>query len=429
MRRTNYLQLTDCRNVKKDMELQLYPHQQICVEKGLKILREYNLLYIGLKMRLGKSLVCLTIAHRYGAKKVLFLTKKNAIDSIISDHDKAGYNLDLTVTNYEQADKIIDNFDLVILDESNEKISAFPKMGKYAKYVKQICKGKPIIFSSGTATPESFSQLYHQINMSDWSPWAKYTNFYKWAKDYVNKKTKIINGFTVNDYSHGIEDKILGETKHLFVTMTHEEAGIDVEIKDIVHKVTMSDLTKKMIEKIKKDKMIKGKTATYIADTAAKEMQGIHQLGSGTLKVNDDVSITVDPSKVMYIKQHFKGKKIGIFYNYKQEFEMLKQHFDNWTDDDKIFNESEDKVYLGQIVSKRSGVSLRTADDLIFLSTPFSFTSYDQGRARHIHKDRTKPCNVHFLIADCGIDRHVYRTVTNKKKYTTAHYRRDNNGE
>src|SRR5690606_12228576 len=177
------------------------------------------------------------------------------------------------------------------------------------------------------------------------------------------------------------------------------------------------------------DKIQKSKTSTYIADTASKEMQGIHQLVSGTLKVNDDVSVTVDDAKVKYIQQHFKGKKIGIFYNYKQEFEMLKQYFDNWTDDDKTFNESEDKVYLGQIVSKRSGVSLKTADDLVFLSTPFSFTSYDQGRARHIHKDRTTPCNVHFLIADCGIDRQVYRTVMNKKKYTTAHYRRDNNGK
>src|SRR5690606_40132575 len=91
------------------------------------------------------------------------------------------------------------------------------------------------------------------------------------------------------------------------------------------------------------DKIQKSKTSTYIADTASKEMQGIHQLVSGTLKVNDDVSVTVDDAKVRYIKQHFKGKKIGIFYNYKQEFEMLKQHFDNWTDDDKIFNENEDK--------------------------------------------------------------------------------------
>lgn len=410
-------------------KITLFDHQITCVEKGIEILNKYNLLYVGLKMRLGKSLVCLTIAHEFGAKNVLFLTKKNAIESIKSDHQKSGYKLNLTVLNYEQSDKITEDFDLIILDESNEKISAFPKMGKYAKFVKKICKGKPIIFSSGTATPESFSQLYHQINMSDWSPWAKYKSFYKWAKDYVNVKTKIINGFTINDYSNGIEDKILGETKHLFVTMTHEEAGIDIEIKDIVHNVKMSDLTKKMIDKIRKDKLLQGKTATYIADTAAKEMQGIHQLGSGTLKVNDDVSITVDDAKVRYITQHFKGKKIGIFYNYKQEFEMLKEHFDNWTDNDKTFNESEDKVYLGQIVSKRSGVSLKTADDLIFLSTPFSFTSYDQGRARHIHKDRTTPCNVHFLIADCGIDRQVYRTVTNKKKYTIAHYRRNKDGE
>src|SRR5690606_13137774 len=108
----------------------LFDYQVDCVERGIKILNEYKLLYIGLKMRLGKSIVCLTIAHRYGAKKVLFLTKKNAIASIKSDHEKSGYNLDLTVINYEQSENISNYFDLIILDESNEKISSFPKMGK-----------------------------------------------------------------------------------------------------------------------------------------------------------------------------------------------------------------------------------------------------------------------------------------------------------
>lgn len=407
---------------------ELRDYQEESVVKGLTVLKEYNLLYLGLKMRLGKSLISLSIAHRYGAKKVLFLTKKGAIKSIESDHSISGYGLDLLVTNYESADKITDNFDLIILDESNEKISAFPKMGKYAKQVKTLCENKPIIFCSGTATPESFSQLYHQINMSSWSPWIKYKTFYTWAKEYVNVKKRIINGYNVNDYSHGIEEKILGETKHLFVTLTHEEAGISVDIKDIVHKVEMSNITKKMIEKIISDKVIIGKSETYIADTAAKEMQGIHQLGSGTLKVSDDLSITVDTSKVDYIKKNLSHLKIAIFYNYIQESKMLKEHFPNWTDDDVKFNESNDLIYIGQIVSKRSGVSLKTADALVFLSTPFSFTSYEQGRARHIHADRVGSCEVHFLIADCGIDRQVYKVVTGKKKFTTAHYRRSKNG-
>src|SRR5690606_35352493 len=286
------------------------------------------------------------------------------------------------------------------------------------------CKGKPIIFLSGTPTPESLSQIFHQLHMSDHSPFKEYRNFYRWAKDYVNVKQRMINGFPFNDYKDAKEDLIREKIDHLFISITQEEAGFKEVITDKIIQVPMSQMTKDLIKRIKKHKVIEGKTGAILADTPAKEMQVIHQLSSGTVKLVTGLGVTIDTSKADYIKSRLNDGKIAIFYNYIQEFELLKEAFPNWTADDKKFNESDDLVYLGQVVSKRSGVSLRTADKLIFFSVPFSATSYLQGRSRHQYKGRESACIVYFLIADCGIDRYVYDTVKSKEKFTTAHYKK-----
>ena len=52
-------------------------------------------------------------------------------------------------------------------------------------------------------------------------------------------------------------------------------------------------------------------------------MQKVHQLYSGTIKLEDGSSAIVDDSKGVFIKKKFQGKKIGIFYKFKEELKLL----------------------------------------------------------------------------------------------------------
>ena len=54
-------------------------------EKAVKILRLKNIVYLSMEVRTGKTLTSLNTAKLYGAKNVLFLTKKKAISSIEKD--------------------------------------------------------------------------------------------------------------------------------------------------------------------------------------------------------------------------------------------------------------------------------------------------------------------------------------------------------
>jgi len=130
-----------------------------------------------MEVRTGKTLTALETAKLYGAKRVLFLTKKKAVNSIRFDYNNFGYEFDLVVTNDESMHKLEDtNYDLVIHDE-HHRFGAFPKPGLATKTYKQMFADKPMIFLSGTMSPESFTQIYHQFWVSNYSPFRHYVNF------------------------------------------------------------------------------------------------------------------------------------------------------------------------------------------------------------------------------------------------------------
>jgi superfamily II DNA or RNA helicase len=52
--------------------------------KATQILKDYGLVYLAMQVRTGKTLTAFATAHKFGAKKVLIVTKKKAIDDIIA---------------------------------------------------------------------------------------------------------------------------------------------------------------------------------------------------------------------------------------------------------------------------------------------------------------------------------------------------------
>ena len=132
-------------------------------DRGVEKLKLYKILYLAMQVRTGKTLTAFATAYKYGASKVLFVTKKKAISDIISQANEIGFSFDVVdVTNYEQLHNYEPSYDLVIIDEAHS-IGAFPKPTNRTKNLKEICTNTPIIYLSGTPSPESFSQLYHQF--------------------------------------------------------------------------------------------------------------------------------------------------------------------------------------------------------------------------------------------------------------------------
>ena len=403
----------------------LRDYQVEIATKANNILRSKGIVYLAMEVRTGKTLTSLEVAKLYGAHNVLFLTKKKAIGSIEKDYANFGYSFQLTVINDESMHKLDGNYDLVIHDE-HHRFGAFPKPGLATKLYKKMFGDKPMIFLSGTPTPESFSQMYHQFWVSYRSPFLGYTNFYRWADDYVKKFQRTINGFAVNDYSSGIELKIMSAVAPYMITFTQNQAGFSTEIEEEVLYVDMTEKTKLIVKKLERDLVVEGKEEVILADTPVKLMQKLHQLWSGTVKFESGNSMTIDTTKAEFIKNRWHDKKIGVFYKFKEELSALSQVFgpDKLTTDLEEFDNGDYQVIALQIVSGREGISLKNADYVVFFNIDFSATSYWQARDRMTTMER-KFNKVYWVFSNGGIEDKIYKAVKSKKSYTLNIFKKD----
>jgi hypothetical protein len=400
----------------------LRDYQKENSEKAAEILTNNYIVYLAMQVRTGKTVTSLETAKLFGAKNVLFLTKKIAIKSILKDYKEFGYTFNLTVINNESLHTINDNFDLIILDEAH-RLGTYPKPNKVTKLIKQRYANLPMIFLSGTPNPESYSQIYHQFWVSNYSPFKSWANFYKFAQVFVNVKEKHFGYAKIKDYSDANKQAIDNLSKHLFVTYTQKEAGFKSEINEHILRVKMSDYTYSLVSRLKKDKFIQGKSNMILADTAVKLMSKCHQLYSGTVKFESGETMVIDYSKAEYIKNKFKDK-IAIFYKFQAEYDALKKIYnDELTDNLEEFNNSDKSIAL-QIVSGREGISLSKAKYLVYYNIDFSALSYWQSRDRLNSIDRESN-NIYWIFSENGIEDKIYKMVQNKKNYTLKVFEKD----
>ena len=365
-------------------------------------------------------------AQELGISNMLFVTKKKAISSIEDDYKKLKPQYNLTCINYESLHKVEGNFDLVVLDEAHV-LGAYPKPSKRAKQIKELIQEQApyIILMSGTPTPESFSQMYHQVYACPKNPFKHYTNFYKFARMYVDVMQIKIGAMPHNDYSRG-RDSIIDEMKPYMISYTQKEAGFKVKTEEKVLKVKMTDVTYNLIKRLKKDLVVESKKSgeVILADTGVKLMSKVHQLFSGTVKFESGKSQVIDLSKAEFIRTKFKKKKLGIFYKFTAEYKALKEVYgDDLTTELEEFKQTDKNIAL-QIVSGREGISLKEADCLVYYNIDFSALSYWQSRDRMTTKDTLKN-DVYWIFSEGGIESKIYKAVSKKKDYTLRHFRKD----
>jgi hypothetical protein len=169
---------------------------------------------------------------------------------------------------------------------------------------------------------------------------------------------------------------------------------------------------------------VQGSSEVILADTPVKLMQKLHQLYSGTIKFESGNSMIMDNSKGLFIVDKFKGKKIAIFYKFKEELNLLKSCYgDNLTTDLEEFNTTDKNIAL-QIIAGREGISLKAADYLVYLNIDFSATSYWQSRDRLTTMER-KTNDIFFIFANGGIEDKIFKAVMNKKNFTLSHFKQE----
>ena len=410
-------------------KITLRPYQQVIVEKTCKLLRDApRFAYLSMEVRTGKTLTALSALDcAGGVASVLFVTKKKAIEGIKKDYNALAPSYKCDFINYESLHKIVDIcYDAIVFDEAHG-MGAFPKPSLRAIEARRLVHhcDPYVIFLSGTPSPESYSQMYHQMWILGYrGPFTEPT-FYKWAHSYVKIWERMINGFRVHDYSNGIQEKIMAEVKPYMISYTQNEAGFTSKVNEHVLKVRMSDTTYRIADKLKRDLLFEGKDDLILADTPVKLMQKLHQIYSGTVILESGKSIVLDKTKAEFIKERFAGKRIAVFYKFQEELKCLLSVFqEDMTTDLGKFHAGECNNFAIQIVTGREGISLKEADFLVYYNIDFSATSYWQSRDRLTTMDRLEN-NVYWIFAEDGIEDKIYKVVQQKRPYTLQHFKKD----
>lgn len=408
--------------------MELRPYQVDISKSGCNILSKSYILCLAMEVRLGKTFTSLEICRLMGFRSILFLTKKKAISSIQSDANQILPGHDIVVTNYESIHKVDrSDFQVIICDESHT-MSAFPKPSLRAKQVRSLvmtCGYPKVILLSGTITPESYSQIYHQFWVHPMNPFKEFANFYRWSDIYVNKFQKKINGLMVNDYSYGKENEIMSVVSPYIITYTQKQAGFSTEIDEEVLYVDMPDIVKNIYKKLERDLVVEGKEEAILADTPAKLMQKLHQLSGGTIKFESGKSMVLSTFKAEFLRTQFATSKIGIFYKFKEELNALTQVFgDDLTTELDEFDSGNFKAIALQIVSGREGISLKNADYLVFYTIDFSAVSYWQARDRMTTINRLNN-KIYWIFSVDSIEDKIYKAVKSKKSYTLNVFKKD----
>ena len=406
--------------------MKLRDYQKKIAEKSIAIIKERGFVYLAMEVRTGKTLTSLSIAQALDKKSVLFITKKKAISSIDNDYNLLNPKFYLHTINYESLHKISKDlkFDMIVVDEAHS-IGAFPKPSKRAVDVASLIYNNraDVILMSGTPTPESYSQIYHQVFGIRNNPFNGFRNFYGFARQYVNIKERMINSLRIRDYSEGYQS-IMDAMKPYMIAYSQKEAGFKVVTNEKVLYVDMLQTTYNLAEELQRRLVIEGKDEIVLADTPVKLMMKLHQIYSGTVKFESGQSMVIDNSKAKFIRKFFHGMKIGIFYKFKAELEALKCVYGDALTTELTEFENTDKSIALQIVSGREGISLRQAKALVYYNIDFSATSYWQSRDRMTTKERLKS-DVYWIFSKGGIEKQIYKAVTKKKDYTLSHFRKD----
>lgn len=391
-----------------------YPHQESMSDVALGILRENAIVYLASEERTGKTLAAILTAEKSLADDILVITKKKAVGGWNETLQAFDHKKQYTVTNYHQAHKQGGiHFDLIILDEAHNYISAFPKPGKIWKELLPITKDKPIMYLSATPHAQGVQMLFHQFALSSWSPWVNHKNFYQWFRLYGKPYDLKINGVPIRQYDKCDKELILATCEHLFITKTRAELGFEHEPEDILHYIELDKPTKQLYNELVEHNIVMVKGFELVCDTSPKLRFSLHMLEGGVAKVDETYLVLDNEEKINFLLDKFgDSKELVIMYNYKAEYTKLSQRFRNAT--------------LLQATSFAEGVDLSGFEHLVIYSQDFSTARHTQRRARQANKRRDSPIKVHYLLVKGGLSEQVYNTVSrNKKNFVDSVFERN----
>lgn len=373
-------------------------HQVSKAKEVYQMLKERGICYLQGEVRSGKTYTAiLALEHSDTINKVLVLTKKAAISGFKKFADLS--RIDFTIINYEQVKNVSGDFDAVIVDESHN-LGPLGKPTQRVKDIRKITYNLPCILMSGTAIVESPNSIYHQCCVTKYTPF-KHKNFYAFFREFGIPEVLHLHGRQVAQYKKA-KETLFPVINSFTVTMTQQDAGIEVKNKHELHYVELDTKTRELYNTLQKDNVIED--LELVADSTMKLRTSLHMIESGICKVEDSYIKLGNLEKINYLKDNFTmDEHTVVLAHYIGEQELLREHFPNCT--------------VESATAKAEGVDYSHANEFILFSSGYSGAKFIQRIDRITNVNGSNTDKVHHILVKGAISDQVYKQVSQKHDF------------
>lgn len=405
------------------IRIKLYPHQI----EVLKKTQNSNQVAYYLDMGLGKTFLGSEKMKQLNAPYNLLICQKSKIKDW-EEHFKNYYDLEIiifknqSIESIPQNSVIIINYDLVWRRKQLQKLKDFTLILDESQYIKNETSNRAkfilslnpenVILLSGTPTGGKYEELWSQLRLLGWSISKKsFYNHYTITEkiDVGGFKIPVVKGYKNVDR---LKEKL---KSHGAVFMKTEEVfDLPEQIETLVSVANTAEY-----KKFKKDRVITIDGETLAGDTALTKLLYLRQLTS-----------IYNSNKHQVLKDIFESSndRFVIFYNFKREFEIIKNicfkidrpisYINGDGTNLENYENKSNSITLVQYQSGASGVNLQKSNRIIYFSLPLSSEFWMQSKKRIHRIGQNRTCFYYYLITENSIEEKILEVLKERRDFT-----------
>lgn len=441
------------------MKFMPHSYQKTAIEKVL----ELPSVGLFLDMGLGKSVITLTainelMFNRFEVQRVLVIAPKRVAEDTWSGESAKWDHLrqlkiskmlgsestrltamdakaDIYIINRENVKWLVDKckakrhwpYDMVVIDELSSFKSNSSQRFKALKAVTPLIK--KIVGLTGTPAPNGLLDLWPQLYLLDRGErLGKTIGGYR--ERYFTPGRR--DGYTVFnwDLKEGAGKAIEERIKDICVSMSAGDYLDLPERIDNVISVKMSPAEEKKYRQMKKEQLLKLDGQEIVALTAAAVANKLLQMANGAVYDEDKKYVHIHDRKLEVLEEVIdtNSEPILVFYNFKHDFERLKEYFKKenprtleTSNDIRDWNEGKIKLLLAHPASVGHGLNIQAGGHIIvWFGLTWSLELYQQANARLDRQGQKDSVIVHHLVTEGTIDETVMKALARKETGQTA---------
>lgn len=346
--------------------------------------------------------------------------------------------LQIVVVNYESAwrlEKELLRFDadLIIADEAHKLKEARTAQSKAMHHLGDKARYKLLL--TGTVITNKELDVFSQYRFLD--PTVFGSSFYNFRNKYFDM---VGYGNHIPRFRNDRADDFLKRMHSIAYRVTKEECLDLPKITEEIRNVALEPKARKMYAELEKESYTELGSSEVSAVNMLTKLLRLSQLTGGHLTDDEGDTNAISTAKLDALSDIIdsamaEDKKLVVMARFVPELNDIQALLEkkgigyatvrggvkDRSEEIRRFQEDSDcKVFIGQIAAAGLGITLTAASTMVFYSLDYSMSNFEQAKARIHRVSQTENCLYIYLVAKDTVDMKVLNALRNKVNLAKA---------